>query len=99
MVKDNLEETISFQSSELELSKIDSHENLKQVAIIQNIFLDNSSNLDDLEIFFKPKHIASADFFLIEPTEEENHIYVVVGDCVGHGLPGAFLSIFFLRRT
>jgi serine phosphatase RsbU (regulator of sigma subunit) len=81
------------------LSKIDSYENLKQVAIIQNIFLDNSSNLDDLEIFFKPKHIASADFFLIEPTEEENHIYVVVGDCVGHGLPGAFLSIFFANEV
>ncbi len=99
LVKDNLEETISFQTSKLELSKIDSHENLKQVAIIQNIFLDNSSNLDDLEIFFKPKHIASADFFLIEPTDIENYIYVVVGDCVGHGLPGAFLSIFFANEV
>ena len=99
LVKDNLEETISFQTSKLELSKIDSLENLKQVAIIQNIFLDNSSNLDDLEIFFKPKHIASADFFLIEPTDIENYIYVVVGDCVGHGLPGAFLSIFFANEV
>ncbi len=99
LVKDNLQETISFQTSKLELSKINSHENLKQVAIIQNIFLDNSSNLDDLEIFFKPKHIASADFFLIEPTDIENYIYVVVGDCVGHGLPGAFLSIFFANEV
>ena len=99
LVKDNLEETINFQSNELEISKIDADENLKQVAIIQAIFLDNTSDLNDLDIFFKPKNIASADFFIIEPIENENLLYITVGDCVGHGLPGAFLSIFFANEV
>ena len=99
LVKDNLEKTINYQSNELALSKIDADQNLNQVAIIQNIFLDNSSNLDELDVFFKPKHIASADFFITEPIVEENLIYLTVGDCVGHGLKGAFLSIFFANEV
>ena len=99
LVRDDLEKKIHFQSKELTISKIDADENLKQVAIIQDIFLNNSSNLDDLNIFFKPKHIASADFFIIEPIEKENLIYITVGDCVGHDLQGAFLSIFFANEV
>lgn len=42
-------------------------------------------------ILYKPKAIVSGDFYWIIP--KLNKIYFAVGDCTGHGVPGAFLSI------
>ena len=41
-------------------------------------------------IFFKPRDIVSGDFYWIG--EDEKHIFFTVGDCTGHGVPGAFMS-------
>ena len=42
-------------------------------------------------ILFKPKDIVSGDFYWI--TQKKDKIFVVVADCTGHGVPGAFMSI------
>ncbi len=42
-------------------------------------------------IFFRPKDIVSGDFYWIR--QVNNKIIVVAGDCTGHGVPGAFMSI------
>ena len=46
-------------------------------------------------IFFKPKDIVSGDFFWFKPSQHNNeNIYqLAVGDCTGHGVPGALMSI------
>ncbi len=51
---------------------------------IQNIFKDSF-------IFFVPKDIVSGDFYWY--AEVENRKIVVVADCTGHGVPGAFMSL------
>ncbi|MEO6304155.1 MAG: tetratricopeptide repeat protein, partial [Bacteroidia bacterium] len=42
-------------------------------------------------VLFRPKDIVSGDFYWFE--EVEGKTIIVVGDCTGHGVPGAFMSI------
>ena len=42
-------------------------------------------------VFFKPKDIVAGDFYFLEEFQE--HIYVAVADCTGHGVPGAMVSV------
>jgi ligand-binding sensor domain-containing protein/serine phosphatase RsbU (regulator of sigma subunit) len=42
-------------------------------------------------ILFKPRDIVSGDFYWM--TEKANKAVVVVADCTGHGVPGAFMSM------
>lgn len=45
-------------------------------------------------IFFRPKELVSGDFYWTY--RKGNLVYLVVADCTGHGVPGAFLSILGL---
>ncbi len=47
--------------------------------------------LKDYFILFLPKDIVSGDFYWIEKIDGK--IFVVVADCTGHGVPGAFMSM------
>jgi serine phosphatase RsbU (regulator of sigma subunit) len=42
-------------------------------------------------IFYKPKDIVSGDFYWF--AEKEGKQILVVADCTGHGIPGAFMSV------
>ena len=42
-------------------------------------------------ILYKPRDIVSGDFYFYE--EIKNKIIIAVGDCTGHGVPGAFMSM------
>ncbi len=42
-------------------------------------------------VLFRPKDIVSGDFYWFEEIGDET--IIVVGDCTGHGVPGAFMSI------
>jgi len=42
-------------------------------------------------VLFRPKDIVSGDFYWFE--EVQGKTILVVGDCTGHGVPGAFMSI------
>jgi serine phosphatase RsbU (regulator of sigma subunit) len=47
--------------------------------------------LSDYFVFMKPKNIVSGDFYWV--SEKNNKVIVVVADCTGHGVPGAFMSM------
>lgn len=42
-------------------------------------------------ILYKPKDIVSGDFYWF--TEKYGYLFIVVADCTGHGVPGAFMSM------
>jgi serine phosphatase RsbU (regulator of sigma subunit) len=42
-------------------------------------------------LFFNPKDIVSGDFYWMQPVSSSEFI-VAVGDCTGHGVPGALVS-------
>jgi len=47
--------------------------------------------LPDFFVYLKPKDIVSGDFYWIN--QLDNGLLVVAGDCTGHGVPGAFMSM------
>jgi len=50
-----------------------------------------NQHLSDCFIMFKPRNIVSGDFYWIK--EKNQKLIVVVADCTGHGVPGAFMSM------
>jgi len=42
-------------------------------------------------ILFRPRDIVSGDFYWV--THKHGEIIIVVADCTGHGVPGAFMSV------
>lgn len=69
---------------------------LKYAAILQQGILPKQRHFDrifqDSFVLFLPQHIISGDFYWLSQVNEDL-IYVAVGDCTGHGVPGAMLSI------
>lgn len=62
---------------------------------IQNALLTSENyfkkRLNDFFILYKPKDIVSGDFYWA--LEHKNVFYLIVADCTGHGVPGAFMSL------
>ncbi|MCT4580187.1 MAG: SpoIIE family protein phosphatase [Flavobacteriales bacterium] len=62
---------------------------------IQNAILPSQkkriSLLPNSFILYKPKDIVAGDFYWVE--EKGNQTYFAVGDCTGHGVPGAMMSV------
>jgi serine phosphatase RsbU (regulator of sigma subunit) len=50
-----------------------------------------TAHIPDLFITYIPKDIVSGDFYWY--SKQGNESFIVVADCTGHGVPGAFLSM------
>ncbi|MCE3225817.1 MAG: yrrB 5 [Bacteroidetes bacterium] len=70
-------------------------DSIKYASRIQNALLTSESYLkkyiSDFFILYKPKDIVAGDFYW--STYQQNRLYLVVADCTGHGVPGAFMSM------
>lgn len=60
---------------------------ITQISVLQKAFPNSF-------IFQQPKNIVSGDFIWM--FKYKHYIYLGVGDCTGHGVPGAMLSIFMI---
>ncbi len=66
---------------------------------IQDAMLPNEKDWKSLDqdcfVFYQPKDIVSGDFYWLHHQEKDNGsvLHVAVGDCTGHGVPGALMSI------
>ena len=76
---------------------------LNYAEIIQQSILPNINHHSDLlKNFMKlymPRDVVSGDFYWIESVDDK--LIVALGDCTGHGVPGAFLTLLgsnFLQR-
>lgn len=62
---------------------------------IQDALLNAEKSLDkhlpNHFLIYKPKDIVSGDFYWCR--EIDSDIYIAIGDCTGHGVPGAFMSV------
>lgn len=70
-------------------------ESLHYAEIIQRGLLPKRRHFnrlfDDFFVFYKPLNILSGDFYWIGT--RDHLTYLAVGDCTGHGVPGALLSV------
>ena len=47
-------------------------------------------SLENAFVIYHPKDIVSGDFFTV--FQRRNKVFISVGDCTGHGVPGAFMT-------
>ena len=87
LVKEN-SVAVSRQKEELEAS-------VRYASRIQRALLPSEKLLAEVTsnyfIFFKPRDIVSGDFYWM--ARRGDRLFVVVADCTGHGVPGAFMSL------
>ena len=95
--------TDAFQELELRNKQITIKTNyitdsIKYAQTIQEAMLPSEEQLSaffDNFIIYRPKDIVSGDFYWLSITPE--YTFAVIGDCTGHGVPGAFMSMIGIR--
>lgn len=86
--------------SEQQLFEANKHltDSIQYAKRIQDAFLVQKNALEKIVpesfIFQKPKDIVSGDFLWAHKNGSD--VYIAAGDCTGHGVPGAMLSIFVI---
>jgi len=85
---ETLNEDLVERNEEI-MSSIRYAEKIQSVILPPNSFFNN--NFKEHFILYLPKDIVSGDFYWA--MESNNIKYVAVGDCTGHGVPGAMLTI------
>ena len=105
-------EELKVQKEELQVQKeeiLRQHDMLEQhnkmfsdsihyASTIQLALLPSYENINkyfNSFVIFLPKDIVSGDFYWFNDTKEK-YLYMIVGDCTGHGVPGAFISLIVM---
>lgn len=86
---------VSKQKDEIFLQKKEITDSINYAQRIQKAALPPhefiQSLLPDHFVFFRPRDIVSGDYYWL--AQIDNKAIVVVADCTGHGVPGAFMSM------
>ncbi|PLX23766.1 MAG: hypothetical protein C0599_03820 [Salinivirgaceae bacterium] len=89
-----------LMESESNLKKANKHltDSINYARHIQKAFITGNESLQQIIpqsfLFFRPKDILSGDFLWVQ--QEGADITVAVGDCTGHGVPGAMLTVYMI---
>lgn len=79
----------------LEQQALSLQESMRYAGSLQRSILPNErifqNCFQDAFVLFQPKDIVSGDFYWIY--QHHDDIYFAVGDCTGHGVPGALVNI------
>jgi tetratricopeptide (TPR) repeat protein len=90
---------ITEQRNEIQIKNKQLTDSINYASRVQdalNVPLEGLSNyVADYFLISKPQNIVSGDFYWFRYTN--NHLFVCLADCTGHGVPGAFMSM--LGRT
>ena len=83
------------QKEEIEQNNLDITNSIEYAERIQSAALPDLKLLleivSDYFLIFRPRNIVSGDFYWVAQVEEST--VLVVADCTGHGVPGAFMSM------
>ncbi len=88
-------EEIDKKRQQIEIQQKEISASINYASIIQNALFPSEMYLDeifkDYFVFLKPRDTVSGDFYYVR--RNRNKTVLVVADCTGHGVPGAFLSV------
>jgi len=82
-------DVISEKNKEI-LSSIHYAKRIQRALLASDKLLKN--NLSEYFLLYKPKDIVSGDFYWADETPDKKFL-LLTGDCTGHGVPGAFMSL------
>lgn len=92
---EHLEEKVAERTAELEYTTRKLLDSINYAKRIQKGVLPTEQSIEklfkDSFILYKPKDIVGGDFYSV--FDKEDKIIVAVGDCTGHGVPGALMSM------
>jgi serine phosphatase RsbU (regulator of sigma subunit) len=93
---------IKTQKNIIETKNREITDSIMYASRIQQGILPDLADIKDLLpgsfLFYRPRDIVSGDFYWVKPLKGsskvgfDNLVGVVVADCTGHGVPGAFMS-------
>lgn len=85
------------QKESIEKSNILINESINYAERIQKSLLPTDIDLrnafGDCFVFFRPEGKVSGDFYWSKNLKKEEEAMIAIGDCTGHGVPGAFISL------
>lgn len=90
---------IEIQKNQLEFVSSQIRDSISYAERIQRATLPPLSTLQSVFpesfVMYKPKDIIGGDFYWFERVRKGNNEYMIIacGDCTGHGVPGAIMSI------
>jgi phosphoserine phosphatase RsbU/P len=83
------------QKALIEEKNRDITDSIRYAGRIQSALLPDDKKAEQIFprhfLLFLPRDIVSGDFFWVH--EDESYRFAVVGDCTGHGVPGALMSV------
>jgi serine phosphatase RsbU (regulator of sigma subunit) len=88
-----------LNESKLEIEEINKHtrESIEYASLIQSALIpDNAlfkNNFQDNFTIWQPKDIVGGDIYLFEELRDKDECLLMVIDCTGHGVPGAFVTM------
>jgi serine phosphatase RsbU (regulator of sigma subunit) len=90
---------IELQNEELEKKKDEILSSIEYAKRIQQAILPSNQAVNELlpknGVLYLPKDIVAGDFYWVEPfsKQDTSKVFFAVGDCTGHGVPGAMVSV------
>ena len=95
---------IEYQKNVIEKNNKNVISSINYAVRIQNSLLPTqeyaAKHLPNHYVIYLPKDIVCGDFYFIEPIKSNTGKFLksfAVGDCTGHGVPGAFMSILAIN--
>lgn len=89
------EQSLVERLAYLEAKSLEMEESIRYAGSLQRSILPNDqifkNTFADAFVLFQPKDIVSGDFYWI--FQHHDDVYFAVGDCTGHGVPGALVNI------
>lgn len=86
---------VMIQKEEIEIKNKSITDNMNYARRIQSAILPNINliykSLEKSFIIYYPKDIVSGDFYTF--ADKNNRTLIIAGDCTGHGVSGAFMSM------
>lgn len=91
----SINEILKNQSKQLEIQNQRMKSSIDSAKTIQQAILPYQEKMDmllkDYFVIYKPKDVVSGDFYWLN--EHEHKTILLVADCTGHGVPGAFMTL------
>lgn len=94
-----IQQELEDQHNLLERSNLNLTKSINAAKRIQDALLPHECELNHIPQHFciyKPKDSVSGDFYFV--MKRNYKLYVAVGDCTGHGVPGALLSVMGMEE-
>lgn len=94
ILNQELEKKVDERTKELQEKNIKIQDSIEYAKMIQETILPSHSEMNitlkDYFIISKPRDIVGGDFYWMKTYKD--HFLLLVGDCTGHGVPGALMT-------